>query len=275
MVQTTGYAIRPGKGWLNLNLRELWRYRELAFFFVWRDLKIRYKHTVIGAAWAIVQPLFTMVVFSVVFGHLAELPSSGIPYPAFTFAALLPWTYFANALTSSTNVVVEQGRLITKVYFPRLLLPIGAVIGGLVDLGVAFVVMIGLLAYFQILPGVAVLTLPLFLLLAIATALAIGLWLSALNAMYRDVRYVLPFLIQFGLYATPVAYSADLVPERFRALYGLNPMAGVIEGFRWALLGTGTPSFLMIGISTAVVIALLIGGMLYFRRMERYFADVI
>lgn len=268
-------VIRPSRGWVALNLRELWERRELLYFLVWRDVKVRYKQTVIGAAWAILQPFLMMIVFSVFFGRLAKVPSDGIPYPIFAYCALLPWQLFANALTESGNSLVANQRLVTKIYFPRLAIPIAAVLAGLVDFVIAFVVLLGMMFYYGIVPTVAVLTLPLFILLAIATALAAGVWLSALNVQYRDVRYTIPFLTQFWLFATPIAYSSSLVPEQWRVLYGLNPMAGVVEGFRWALLGKEGSIGLMIVASALVVGVLLIGGLIYFRRVEKTFADVI
>ena len=269
-------VIRPSRGWVSLDLRDLWEYRELLYFLIWRDIKVRYKQTVLGAAWAILQPLLTMVVFSVFFGRLANVPSDDIPYPIFAYTALLPWQLFAHALTESGNSLVANQRLITKVYFPRLIIPVSAVLAGLVDFAIAFVILLVMLFYYGIVPTAAVLTLPLFLLLAIVTALAVGLWLSALNVQYRDVRYTIPFLTQLWLFATPIAYSSSLVPEGWRALYGLNPMAGVVEGFRWALLGSeawGTRTLVMV--STLAVIMLLMGGLMYFRRVERTFADVV
>src|SRR5882724_11507887 len=257
------FYIEPPKGWASIGLRELWDYRELLYFLTWRDVKVRYKQTALGAAWAIIQPLFMMLVFSLFFGRLAKVPSDGIPYPIFTFCALLPWQLFANALTESSNSLVGNQNLITKVYFPRLVVPIAAVLGGLVDFAVAFVILLLMMFYYGIVPTRAIVTLPAFILLAVLTALAVGLWLSALNVKYRDVRYTINFLIQFWLFATPVAYPSSIVPERWRALYGLNPMAGVVEGFRWALLGTQPPGA-MLAVSIAVVIVLLIGGLYYF-----------
>jgi lipopolysaccharide transport system permease protein len=267
--------IRPSKGWVPFNLRNLWEYRELLYFLVWRDVKVRYKQTALGAAWAILQPFLTMIVFSIFFGRLAGIPSDGIPYPIFTYTALLPWQLFSHALIESSNSLVTNERLITKVYFPRLVIPMSAVLAGLVDFGVAFGVLVVMMFFYEIVPTVAMLTLPFFILLAIATALAVGLWLSALNVQYRDVRYVIPFLTQFWLFATPIAYSSGLVPEPWRAWYGLNPMAGVVEGFRWALLGKtgGTASLLIVSI--VIVGVLLVSGLAYFRRMERTFADVV
>ncbi|MCB7128034.1 MAG: ABC transporter permease [Candidatus Brocadiales bacterium] len=268
-------VIRPSRGWVALNLRELWERRELLYFLVWRDVKVRYKQTVIGVAWAILQPFLMMIVFSVFFGRLAKVPSDGIPYPIFAYCALLPWQLFANALTESGNSLVANQRLVTKIYFPRLAIPIAAVLAGLVDFVIAFVVLLGMMFYYGIVPTAAALTLPLFILLAIATALAAGVWLSALNVQYRDVRYTIPFLTQFWLFATPIAYSSSLVPEQWRVLYGLNPMAGVVEGFRWALLGKEGSIGLLIVASALVVGVLLIGGLIYFRHVEKTFADVI
>jgi lipopolysaccharide transport system permease protein len=267
--------LSPSKGWVPLNIRDLWEYRELLFFLIWRDIQVRYKQTVLGAAWAVLQPVLTMLVFSIFFGRLAGMPSDGIPYPVFVYAALLPWQLFAYALTESGNSLVANQQLVTKVYFPRLLIPISAVLAGLVDFAISFVVLLGLMLYYGIVPTLAILTLPVFLLFALVTALAVGLWLSALNVEYRDVRYTLPFLTQFWLFATPIAYSSSLVPEPWRALYGLNPMAGVVEGFRWALLGKAGSLDSMVFVSVVVVIALLVGGLAYFRRMEKTFADVV
>ena len=268
-------VIQPPRGWFDLDFAEMWAYRELLYFFVWRDIKVRYKQTVIGAGWAILQPFATMVVFSLFFGKLAKLPPAGIPYPIFFYCALLPWMYFAGALSSATGTVVENQRLITKVYFPRILMPLAAVISGLVDFAIAFVLLIAMTIYYGIAPTPAALLVPVFLALAVLTALAAGLWLSALNAIYRDVRYVMPFLVQFWMFASPVAYPSSLVPERWRWLYGLNPMAGVIEGFRWAVTGVGEPPGAMIYVSAAMVVVMLAGGLLYFRKMEGTVADVV
>ncbi|MBA3355841.1 MAG: ABC transporter permease [Pyrinomonadaceae bacterium] len=269
------FFIRPASSWSSIGLKELWEYRELLYFLVWRDVKVRYKQTALGAAWAIIQPLMMMVVFSLFFGYLAKVPSDGIPYPIFTFCALLPWQLFAHALTESSNSLVANERLITKVYFPRLVVPIAAVLGGMVDFAVAFAILVVMMLYYGIVPTWALVTLPTFILLAIMTALGVGLWLSALNVQYRDVRYTIGFLIQFWLFATPVAYSSSIVPERWRLLYGLNPMAGVVEGFRWALLGKSEPPGALLAVSVAVVILILVGGLYYFRRMEQEFADVV
>ena len=266
--------IEPAHGWQALELGDLWRYRELLYFLTWRDIKVRYKQTILGAAWAILQPLLTMLVFSVIFGQLAKLPSEGIPYPIFTYTALLPWQLFAFALTNSSNSLVGSQNLVSKVYFPRLVIPIASVLPGLVDFAISFAVLLGMMLYFQIPLTGRVLVLPVFLLLALATALGVGLWLSALNVEYRDIRYVVPFLTMFWQYATPVAYSSSLIPERWRLLYGLNPMTGVVEGFRWALLGKGDVGGLL-WISIIIIILLVITGLLYFKRMETTFADVI
>jgi lipopolysaccharide transport system permease protein len=267
--------IRPSTGWVPLRLRELWEYRELLYFLTWRDIKVRYKQTALGAAWAVIQPFFTMVVFSIFFGRLARVPSDGAPYPVFAYTALVPWTYFATALTQSANSLVDHARLITKVYFPRLLVPAAAVVAGLVDFAIAFLVLLGMLLYYGVPLTARILTIPLFLLLAAATALGVGLWLSALNVRYRDVRYTIPFLVQFWLFASPVAYPASLVPRQWRLLFGLNPMTGVVEGFRWALLGRADAPDRIVVVSALTVIAVLVGGVFYFRRVEKDFADVV
>lgn len=267
--------ITPPSRWWAIPFGELWSYRELLYFFVWRDIKIRYKQTAIGAAWAVLQPFLTMLVFSLFFGKLAHIPSGGLPYPIFYYSALLPWMYFAGALQNATSTIVENQRLITKVYFPRLALPLSAVLSGLVDFGVSFLMFLAMMVYYGIRPGAAVLWLPVFLLLAILTALGVGLWLSALNAIYRDVRYVLPFLVQFWMFASPVVYASSLVPAKWRWLYGLNPMAGVIEGFRWSLTGRGDPPGRLIYVSAGVVIVILLAGIGYFQKMETTVADVV
>jgi lipopolysaccharide transport system permease protein len=268
-------VIRPSRHWLNINFRELWAYRELLYFLVWRDIKVRYKQTALGAAWAVLQPVMTMVVFSVFFGRLAKMPSDGIPYPVFAYTALLPWQLFAFAFSESANSLVGSQNLIKKVYFPRLVVPISSVLAGLVDFAIAFVVLLGMMAYYRIRPTAAIVVLPLFILLAVATALSVGLWLSVLNVQFRDVRYTIPFLTQFWMFATPVAYPSSLIPEKWRALYGLNPMAGVVEGFRWALLGKSTSPGPLLWVSVAAVVLLFAGGLAYFRRMEKTFADVV
>jgi lipopolysaccharide transport system permease protein len=265
--------IEPPHGWFAFHLRELWDYRELLYFFVWRDVKVRYKQTAIGVIWVILQPLLTMLVATLFFGKLAKLPSQGLPYSVFCFAAVVPWSYFSTALTSATNVVVENQRVITKVYFPRLILPFSAVLSGLVDFSIAFVVLLIFTFTHGIRPTFTLLFLPIFLALAILTALGVGLWLSALNALYRDVRYLIPFIVQFWTLASPVYYSSSMVPERYRWLYGLNPMAGVIDGFRWGLTGHGQgPSGTLIA-SAAMVVVLFVGGLFYFNRMEGSIAD--
>ncbi len=268
-------VIRPAKGWAPLNLADLWRYRELAFFLTWRDISVRYKQTLLGAAWAIIQPFFTMVVFSVFFGFLGKMPSDGLPYPVFTFCALLPWQLFAYSLAESGNSLVANQNLITKVYFPRVVIPLAATLGGLLDFVIAFIVLLIMMVVYGIRPTAAVWTLPLFVLLALVTALGAGLWLSALNVEYRDVRYTIPFLTQFWLFMTPIAYPSSLVPAAWRALYGLNPMVGVVEGFRWALLGTGSAPGPLMAVSVLASVALLVSGLFYFRRMERTFADKV
>lgn len=267
--------IQPTQGWMKINFREIWEYRELLYFLVWRDIKVRYKQTALGATWAVLQPVMTMIVFSVFFGRLAKVPSDGIPYPIFAYTALLPWQLFAFALSESANSLVGSQNLIQKVYFPRLVIPMASVLAGLVDFAIAFVVLLGMMAYYGIHPTAAILVLPAFIVFAVAAALSVGLWLSALNVQFRDVRYTIPFLTQFWMFATPVAYPSSLVPEKWRALYGLNPMAGVVEGFRWALLGKSTSPGPLLWVSVAAVILLLIGGLTYFRRMESTFADVV
>jgi len=267
--------IAARRRWARIDPAELWNYRELLYFFVWRDLKVRYKQTAVGAAWAVLQPVMTMAVFSLFFGMLAKIPSQGLPYPVFYYCALLPWTYFATAMQNATNAVVENQHVITKVYFPRILLPIAGVLSGFVDFLIAFGVFLAMMLYYGIWPTRAVLWLPAFTLLAILTALGVGLWLSALNALYRDVRYVLPFLVQFWLFASPVAYPSSLVPARWRWLYGLNPMAGVIEGFRWALTGHGQPPGALLLASTAAVLLVVVSGWIYYHSMEGTIADVV
>lgn len=269
------FVIEPSRGVGRLRLGELWKYRELLYFLVWRDLKSRYKQTSLGVAWAVLQPFLTMVVFSVFFGRFAGVPSDGLPYPVFTFAALLPWQLFSYALTESGNSIVTNQELVTKVYFPRLLIPLSTVLAGVADFAIAFGVLLVLMAWYGIAPTAAVVFVPLLVILACATALAVGLWLAALNVRYRDVRYTLPFLTQFWLLATPIAYPISIVPEEWRVLYALNPMVGVVEGFRWALLGSGENAAGALAVSTVVVVVLLGGGLVYFRRMERSFADIV
>ena len=267
--------IRPSKGWVSLKLGELWQYRELLYFLIWRDIKVRYKQTALGAAWAIIQPVMTMVVFSLFFGKLGKIPSDGVPYPIFSYAALVPWTFFANGLAQSSNSLVGSSNLITKVYFPRLAIPIATVLSGVVDFLLAFVVLVAMMLYYGVVPTANALWLPCFLLLAVAISLGVGLWLSALNVEFRDVRYVVPFLAQFWLFATPVAYPSSLLHEPWRTIYGLNPMVGVVEGFRWALLGTDTRPGPSAAASAVAALLILAGGAFYFRRMEKTFADVV
>jgi lipopolysaccharide transport system permease protein len=267
--------IEPSRGWVSLKLHELWEYRELLYFLTWRDVKVRYKQTVLGAAWAIIQPFFTMVVFSLFFGRLAGIPSDGVPYPIFSFAALVPWTFFANGLNQSSNSLVNSAGLITKVYFPRLAIPIATVFSGVVDFGLAFLVLLGMMLYYGLIPTINAVWIPLFLLLALTTSLGVGLWLSAMNVKFRDVRYVVPFLAQLWMFSTPIAYPSSLLSEPWRTLYGLNPMVGVVEGFRWALLGTDTAPGPIIIASALMAMTILIGGIFYFRRMEKIFADVV
>ncbi len=267
-------VIEPSKGWVPLKLGELWAYRELLYFFVWRDIKIRYKQTILGAAWAIIQPVFTMVIFSLFFGRLAKIPSDGVPYPIFSYAALVPWTFFANALTQASNSLVTNANMVKKIYFPRLAVPVATVFAGVVDFALAFVVLLGMMLFYGFAPTLNVVWLPLFLLLALVTSLGVGLWLSAMNVQFRDVRYVVPFLAQAWLFATPIAYPSSLLSEPWRTLYGLNPMVGVVEGFRWALLGTDTAPGPIIIVSSVAALGLLISGAYYFRRMDKTFADV-
>ena len=267
--------IEPSAGWQSLRLGELWEYRELLYFLIWRDLKVRYKQTALGAAWAIIQPFFTMLVFSLFFGRLAKMPSDGIPYPVFSYAALVPWAFFAQGLTQSSDSLVGSSNLIKKVYFPRLAIPVSAVLSGVVDFTLAFAVLLLLMLHYGVLPTARLLWFPLFLLLALVTSLGVGLWFSAWNVKFRDVRYVVPFVIQFWLFATPIAYPSSLLSEPWRTVYGFNPMVGVVEGFRWALLGSQTAPGAGVLVSALVSLAVLIGGGFYFRRMERTFADVL
>lgn len=267
-------VIQPQRGIAALKLADLWEYRELLYFLAWRDVKVRYKQTVLGAAWAIIQPLFTMVVFSVFFGRLAKIPSDGLPYPIFSYVALLPWQLFAHSLTYSSQSLVSEAGLIKKVYFPRLIIPIASVLAGLVDFAVAFVILLGLMVYYGIPPTLNLIFLPVFTLLAVVSALAGGLWLSALNVKYRDVRYTLPFLTSCWLFLSPVAYPSSMIPQKWQWLYGLNPMAGVIEGFRWSLLGS-SPPLSAVYVSMALTAVLFVGGLYYFRSTERFFADLV
>ncbi len=270
-------VVRPSSGWSALGLGELWRYRELIYFLIWRDVKVRYKQTLLGAAWAILKPFFTMVVFSIIFERLAQVPTDGIPGPIFYYSGLLPWLLFQDGVAKSGSSLVSGRNLITKVYFPRLSVPLASVVAGLVDFALAFVVLLGMMVFFGLKLTSAAWTLPLYLLLALVTALGVGLWLAAMNVAYRDIGYVTPFLLQIWMYASPVAYSTSLIPEEgyWQVLYGLNPMAGVVQGFRWAILGVGQPSTDVLFTSIAVALVLMISGLFYFRRMERTFADVV
>lgn len=267
--------LKPSNGWRSLNLKEFWQYRELLYFLSWRDIKVRYKQTALGALWAILQPFLTMVVFSLFFGNLAKMPSDGIPYPIFAFAALVPWTFFSNGLTQSGNSLIQSAGMLKKVYFPRLIVPISSILSGAVDFIFAFIVLIGMMFWYGIVPTANVVWLPFLLLLAFGTALGVGLWLSAMNVQFRDVRYTIPFLTQFWLFSTPIAYPSSLLSEPWRTIYGLNPMVGVVEGFRWALVGTATAPGPLIIVSALTMLTILISGMFYFRRMESTFADVV
>jgi lipopolysaccharide transport system permease protein len=267
--------IQRSQGWVALQLKELWAYRELLYFLIWRDVKVRYKQTALGVAWAIIQPVFTMIVFSFFFGRLGKIPSDGIPYPLFSYAALVPWTFFSQGLSLASNSLVGSANLIKKVYFPRLSVPIAAVTSGLIDFSIAFIVLLGMMLYYGIVPTLNVIWLPFLLLLTLVTSLGVSLWLSALNVQFRDVRYVLPFLIQLWLFATPIAYPSSLLSEPWRTLYSLNPMVGVVEGFRWALLGAKTAPGPILIVSSLAALALLVGGAFYFRRLEKTFADVV
>jgi lipopolysaccharide transport system permease protein len=275
MKTLTSVVVRPTRGFRGLQLAEFWEYRELLFFLVWRDVKVRYKQTVLGAAWAVLQPLLTMLVFTLFFGRLARMPSDGLPYALFAYTGLVPWQFCAFAVSQSGNSLVANQNLITKVYFPRLVVPLASVLAGLVDFAIAALLLVGMMAYYGIKPTAAVAALPLLTLLAGGTALGAGLWLSALNVQYRDVRYAIPFITQLWLFLSPVAYPTSLVPERWRVVFGLNPMAAVVDGFRWALLGAPPAPASMFLVSTVVMLVLLASGVLYFRRLERTFADVV
>jgi lipopolysaccharide transport system permease protein len=267
--------IRPSRGWVGLNLRELWRFRELIYFLVWRDIKVRYKQTVLGASWAILQPFLTMVVFSIFFGKLAGMPSGDVPYPIFSYTALLPWQLLEGGISRAGVSLVSSRNLVTKVYFPRMSVPLAEVVAGLVDFALAFLVLLAMMVYYGMRPTSAVWSLPLFLLLTLVTALGAGLWLSALNVSYRDVGHVIPFLVRVWFFLTPITYAISIVPAQYRVVYALNPMVGVVEGFRWAMLGSAAPPAVLILPSVAVALALLVSGAVYFRRMERTFADVV
>lgn len=266
--------IAPTQGWAQIGLDELWNARELLYFLIWRDVKVRYKQTVMGVLWAIIQPIFTMVIFSLFFGRLAGVPSDEIPYPLFSFAALVPWTFFVNALTQASNSLVNNANMIKKVYFPRLLLPSATVLAGVIDFALAFLILLLMMAGYHIYPTARIIWLPLFLLLAVLTSLGVSLWLAAMSVQFRDVRYMVPFLTQAWLFLTPIAYPSSMLAQPWRTLYGINPMAGVVDGFRWALLGTAMPPMPMIAVSAIVALGLFIGGVYYFRRMEKSFADV-
>jgi lipopolysaccharide transport system permease protein len=267
--------IKPSKGWGSLNLRELWVYRELIYFLTWRDLKVRYKQTALGAGWAILQPVLSMIVFSIFFGGLLNVDSGDVPYPIFSYAAILPWGVFAKALNDTGRSLVSNRAMLTKIYFPRMVIPLASVFSSLADFLIAFIVMLGLMYYYQIAPTSNIWTLPLFLLLAVITALGVGLWLSAMNVLYRDIGYMIPYITQLWFYLTPIVYSASEVPEQWQFFYALNPMVGVVEGFRWALLGTSDAPSPMIGVSAVIALIVFISGMYYFRRMERTFADMV
>jgi lipopolysaccharide transport system permease protein len=269
------HRIQPSRGWAALRFSELWRYRELIYFLTWRDIKVRYKQTVLGVLWAIIQPLFTMFVFALFFGHLAKVPSDGIPYPIFSYVALVPWTFFSTGITQASNTLVQSSNMLKKIYFPRMAMPIGAVLAGFVDFCLAFVVLLGLTGFYRIIPTWKVVFLPLFLLLAMVTCLGVSFWLSAMIVHFRDVRYTIPFITQFWMYATPIAYPSSLLPQPWRNLYGINPMAAVVEGFRWALLGAHTAPGPMSLLSSLVALSLLLSGAFYFRRREKTFADVV
>lgn len=267
--------LRPSRGWSSLNLGDLWRYRELVYFLTWRDIKVRYKQTILGAAWAVIQPLMNMVVLTVIFGRLAKLSTEGIPGPIFTFTALLPWGLFSKALSDASRSMLSNRAMITKVYFPRLIVPLSSVMSGLMDFGIQFLVLLGLMAFYRFAPTPNLWALPFFLLLALMTALGFGLWLSALNVLYRDVGYVLPYVTQLWLLLSPVGYSISEIPQQWQLLYSLNPMVGVIEGFRWAILGTQNLTAPMMAVSIGISVVLLVSGMYFFRRMERTFADMV
>ena len=274
--EPTTIYIKPSKGLAALNLRDLWVYRELVYFMVWRDVKVKYKQTLLGMAWAVIQPVMTMLVFTFLFGKVAKLPTDGIPYPVFSFTALLPWGLFTTALNQGSRSLVAHNNMVTKIYFPRLILPLASVLSGLVDFAIAFVILIGLMLYYQVTPAWHLLwTLPLLLVMTVVTALGVALWLSAINVKYRDVNQALPFLTQFWLFATPVAYSASVISAKWQLVYSLNPMAGVVNGFRWALLGSGNGPDLSFWVSALISVVILISGLFYFRSMEKTFADTI
>jgi len=267
--------IKPSTGWAALDLKDLWIYRELVYFMTWRDLKVRYKQTLLGASWAVLQPFLTMVVFSIFFGGLAQVPSDNVPYPIFSFTALLPWTLFSKALLDASKSLVSSSHIITKIYFPRIILPLASILAGIVDFFIAFVVLLGMMVFYKIAPTTNIWTLPLFLLLALITALGVGLWLSALNVLYRDINYATHFITEFWMFVTPIAYSSTMIPDKWKMIYSLNPMAGVVNGFRWALLGIGEGPGADLMVSVVVAIVILISGLIYFKRTERLFADMV
>ena len=267
--------IKPSTGWAALDLKDLWIYRELVYFMTWRDLKVRYKQTLLGASWAVLQPFLTMVVFSIFFGGLAQVSSDNVPYPIFSYTALLPWTLFSKALLDASKSLVSSSHIITKIYFPRIILPLATILAGIVDFLIAFVVLLGMMVYYQVSPTVNIWTLPLFFLLALVTAMGVGLWLSALNVLYRDINYATHFITQFWMFITPIVYSASMIPDQWRLVYAVNPMAGVVNGFRWALLGVGSPPGLDLLVSVTVASILLISGLFFFKRTERLFADMV
>ena len=276
MPEPTTIYIKPANGLAALNLRDLWIYRELIYFMIWRDLKVRYKQTLLGAFWAILQPVLTVLIFNFLFSSVAKMPSDGLPYPIFSYTALLPWGLFATALNSASRSLTSNSNMIGKVYFPRLILPMASVLGGLVDFAIAFVILIGLMIYYHVTPGWnALWALPVFTLLSIITALGVALWLSAINVQYRDVGYALPFLSQFWMFITPIAYSSKVISEKWQIVYALNPMAGVVNGFRWALLGSGNPPDILVAVSVGIALIILFTGLIYFRNMEKTFADTI
>jgi lipopolysaccharide transport system permease protein len=275
IVNPSVIRIEPSQGWFSLRLCELSEYRELLYFLAWRDVKVRYKQTAIGVGWAVLQPIITMIVFTAIFGRFAQIPSDGLPYPLFSFSALIPWTYFSTALNRSIASVVTESHLISKVYFPRLILPLAGTLAALVDFSISLIVLLGMMVWYGVDITWRLLTLPAFLLFALLTALAAGLWLSAINVRYRDVGHGVPFLIQIWMFCSPVFYPVSLIPEKYRLLYSLNPMVGVIEGFRWFLLGTAHPDFSVMTISAVVVFIILTGGVIFFKNMERTFADVV
>ncbi len=267
--------IRPDRGWLDLDLGAVWRFRELLQVLVMRDLQVLYKQALLGAGWAILQPLFAVIIFSIIFGYIVRMPSEGVPYPLFAFAGVLPWTYFAEAVRRSGVGLVTDAELVRKIYFPRLIMPLANVVSPLVDFCIAFVVLLIVMAFYGIAPNVKMLVIPLLMIVAALLALSIGLWLAPINVRFRDIKHTLPFMIQIWMYASPIVYPLSMVPEQWRMLYSLNPMVGVIEGFRWAVFGQGAPNFMALGMSAIIIVILMAGGLVFFRRMERTFADVI